>query len=197
MSDPAEDRTIPLRARPRRARRFVLPDTGDDRTAARIVAFLDGPAAAGQRRGAARARTDRPRRPRELDTRPDWTAAFQQEASRHARYGRPASVLLIELASRPDGQSPDRVARMLADLIREGVRATDRPVRLGPSSFRLLLPETNARAAHQAGGRLAKAFERTYDGQPVRAELRIEVAAPTRGGSLEDALAEAERRLAG
>ena len=67
---------------------------------------------------------------------------------------------------------------------------------MGPSSFRLLLPETNARAARHVGARLERAFQLIDPGRPGLPELRMEVAAPTRGGSLEDALAEAERRLA-
>ena len=198
MTDPADEPSASIRSRPRRARRFVLPDVHhDERTAARIVAFLDGPVAAGQRGGAARAQTDRPRFPKELDTRPDWTAAFRNEASRHARYGRPASVLLLELARRPDGQSLDRVAHALADLIRAEARATDRAVRLGPSSFRLLMPETNGRAARHVGARLQRAFRIANPASPSGPDLRIEVAAPTRGGSLEDALNEAELRLIG
>ena len=160
------------------------------------MAFLDGPDTPGRRAGVARVDRDQPRPPRELDTRPDWTAAFLHEAARHARYGRPASVLLLAVASRPDGSSVDRVARALADLIRAEARATDRAVRMGPSSFRLLLPETNARAARHVGARLERAFQLIDPGRPGLPELRMEVAAPTRGGSLEDALAEAERRLA-
>lgn len=198
MTDFAEKRSAPSRSRPRRARRFVLPDVHhDERTTARIVAFLDGPAASGKRGGMARTHADRPRLPKELDTRADWTAAFLQEALRHTRYGRPASVLLLELACRPDGRSLDRVAHALADVIRAEARATDRAVRIGPSSFRLLLPETNARAARHAGARLERAFHLADAGRPDQPDLRIEVAAPTRGGSLEDALTEAERRLAG
>ena len=82
--------------------------------------------------------------PKELDTRADWTAAFRHEASRHARYGRPASVLLLEIGRTPDSRS--------ADCGRARARGPDpgathgRPIGpsgLGPSSFRLLMPETS------------------------------------------------------
>lgn len=198
VTDSAEERSAPPRSRSRRTRRFVLPDVHpDERTAARIVAFLDGPGAPAQRSLAARTHADGPRLPKELDTRTDWTAAFLHESSRNARYGRPASVLLIELECRPNGRPLDRIAHALADLIRAEARAPDRAVRIGPSSFRLLMPETNARAARYAGARLEHAFHLAYAGRPDRPELRMEVAAPTRGGSFEEALAEAERRLAG
>lgn len=196
--NPEDKNPAPTRASPHRARRFVLPDVHhDERTAAGIVAFLDGPEATGQRRGAAPPDATRPRPPRELDTRPDWTAAFLDEASRHARYGRPVSVLLLELGCRPDGPPLDRVAHGLADLIRAEARQTDRAVRTGPSSFRLLMPETNARAARHVGARLERAFLLAYAGRADQPGLRVEVASPTRGGNLEGALTDAERRLAG
>lgn len=198
MTDPADEFPAHTSSKPRRARRFVLPDVHhDERTAAGIVAFLDGPAVPARRRKTSRAAGDRPKPPKELDTRPDWLAAFVHEASRHARYGRPASVLLLELVCPPDRLTVDRVARGLAELIRGEARETDRAVRLGASSFRLLMPETNARAARHVAERLERAFHAANAGPSDRPELRIEVVAPTRGGSLEDALTDAERRLAG
>jgi GGDEF domain-containing protein len=195
VTDPADRRAATTRAKQRRARRFVLPDVQDERTAARIVAFLDGPAGERERRAAGRSPSDRPRLPRELDTRQDWTAAFHHEAARHARYGRPASVLLLELVRRPNGRAVDTVAVALADLIRHEARETDRAVRMGPSSFRMLLPETSGRAARHVGARLERDFDSAFADVPDRPGLRVEVAAPHRGGSLEDALAEAERRV--
>lgn len=138
---------------------------------------------------------DRPRRPHELDTRPDWTAALLHESSRHARYGRPASVLLIELDGGLDGEALDRVAREMGNLIRSEARETDRAVRVGAASFRMLLPETNARAARHVVARLDRAFHHANAGWLDAAKLRIEIVAPARGGSLEEALGEAERRL--
>jgi GGDEF domain-containing protein len=196
VADPA-DRTEPPPSRQRRTPRFVLPDERqDERTAARIEAFLDGPTARSSRRDVAIDDRDRPRRPHELDTRPDWTTALLNESSRHARYGRPASVLLIDLDGKPDAVSLERVARGLADLIRVEVRETDRAVRIGPASFRMLLTETNARAARHLAARLDRSFHLQRAGWPGAAKLRIEIAAPTRGESLEDALVAAERRLA-
>jgi GGDEF domain-containing protein len=134
--------------------------------------------------------------PRALDTRADWTAAFRHEASRHARYGRPASVLLLEIGRTPDSRSADAVAHELADLIRADARASDRAVRTGPSSFRLLMPETGIRGARQVGARLEAAYRAADRPSNHRPGLRFDVAAPKRDGTLEDALAEAERRVA-
>lgn len=195
MAEPA-DRNQRSSGRQRRTPRFVLPDDRhDERTAARIEAFLDGTSTRRSGRHLAIDDRDRPRQPHELDTRPDWNAAFLHESSRHARYGRPASVLLIDLAGGWDADSLERAARDLADLLRAEIRETDRAARVGPASYRLLLPETSARAARQVAARLDRTFRDQRPGVPS-ARLRIEIVAPARGESLEDALIAAERRLA-
>ncbi len=197
MTDSADPLPTPAERRTRRSRRFVLPnDQHDERTAARIEAFLHGTSRSATSKGAAQTRSGLVGAPRELDTRADWTAAFRHEASRHARYGRPASVLLLEIGRTPDRRSGDAVAYELADLIRTDARASDRAVRIGPSSFRLLMPETSIRGARQVGARLEAAFRQAGGPANYRPGLRYDVATPTRGGSLEDALFEAERRVA-
>ena len=197
LTDSPDHTSTPPNKKPRRARRFVLPDTHhDERTAERIVAFLDGPAPAVVRGGTSKPEVDGPKPPKELDTRADWKAAFRHEAARHSRYGRPASVLLLEIGRTPDARSRDAVAHELADLIRAQVRSSARADRLGQSSFRLLMPETSARAARHLGDRLESAFRAAGNGSNHRPGLRYDVAAPTHGGSLEDALGEAERRVA-
>jgi GGDEF domain-containing protein len=197
VTDPSDRRAAPPERRARRSRRFVLPEEQhDERTAQRIEAFLHGSNRRATLGAIASARSGALGTPRELDTRADWTAAFRHESSRHLRYGRPASVLLLEIGRTPDRTSGDAVARELADLIRVGARASDRAVRTGPSSFRLLMPETTVRGARQVGARLEQAFVAAGGQSNHRPGLNFDVAAPTRGGSLEDALAEAERRVA-
>jgi GGDEF domain-containing protein len=120
---------------------------------------------------------------------------LRHESSRHARYGRPVSVLLIELDRNLNGASLDRQARDMANPMRLEARDSDRAVRIGMTSFRVLLPETNARAARLVAARIERTFQLGDAGQAGPALLRIEIAAPTRGGSLEDALADAERRI--
>lgn len=104
-------------------------------------------------------------------------------------------MLLIDLERGSDGNSLERLARGLADLIRLEVRETDRAARVGPASFRMLLTETNARAARHVAARLDRAFRAERAGSPDSAKLRIEIVAPARGESLEDAIIAAERRL--
>jgi GGDEF domain-containing protein len=197
VTESADSLPAPAERRTRRARRFVLPDgQHDERTAARIEAFLHGNSRSAASWGPAHVRSGTERTPRELDTRADWNAALRHEASRYARYGRPASVLLLEIGRTPDRRSGDAVAHELADLIRVGARASDRAVRTGPTSFRLLMPETAVRGARVVGARLEHAFRLAGGDSIHRPGLNFEVASPTRGSSLEDALAEAERRVA-
>jgi hypothetical protein len=195
VTEPADRNPHPA-SRQRRTPRFVLPDDRhDERTAARIAAFLDGSSTRPKGRQRAVDDRDRPRPPHELDTRPDWNAALLHESARHARYGRPASVLLIDLAAGAGGPSLERSARGLGDLLRAEVRETDRAARVGPASYRLLLTETSARAARHVATRLDRAFHDERRGSPT-GTLRIEIAAPARAESLEEALITAERRLA-
>jgi hypothetical protein len=193
VPDPADPATPSPPPRPRRSRKFVLPEHHqDERAAEHIEAFLDGPVAAPRR---APIVDDRVRRPVELETRPDWMVALRLEGARHARYGRPASVLLMEFRAEEPGLSFDGVARTLADVIRTEARETDRAVRVGASSFRLLLPETGARAARTLADRLDRGFVAGSQGHDGAIALCIEVATASRTGTLEDALTEAERRL--
>ena len=197
-ADPAAPAPPAKPPKPRRSRKFVLPDhhhdeQGDERSAERIEAFLDG-------RGATRSRpvaVERERRPVELETRPDWTRAFGHESARHARYGRSASVVLIDLSGPLAGDATDRVARCLADAIRSEARETDRAVRIGALSFRVLLPETGGSAARRFAERLGTTFRTRSAGEAgtERVDLCVEIATPARTASLEDALAEAETRL--
>jgi GGDEF domain-containing protein len=196
VPDSLDDSTpLPAAPRPKRTRKFVLPDeVHDERTTTRIEAFIEGPPQLRQRRQGPY--IERIRRPVELDTRQDWLTAFRYEAARHARYGRPASVLLVELPRGLADDAYDRMAGRFTDVIRAEARDPDRAVRIGRTRFQLLLPETGSRAANTAADRLQRAFTPTQGGSSAfRPALIIEVASPHRSESLEDAVAAAERRL--
>ena len=197
MPEPADPAVPSTPARPRRPRKFVLPEhhhdeRSDQRTAGHIEAFIEGPT---PRPRPPRA-VGRERRPLVLDTRQDWTTAFRHEAARHARYGRPASVLLLGLTGRPPEPAIERIARTIGDVIRSEARETDRAVRTGQLAFRLLLPETGGRAARSLAERLERAYLAIPDGRADGVALAVEVATAPRNGRLEDALTEAEARIA-
>jgi GGDEF domain-containing protein len=122
-------------------------------------------------------------------------AAVRREAARHDRYGRSASILLIDVAGAAEDVAADRLAHRLADAIRAEARETDRAVRIAPLAFRLLMPETGAAAAQTAAERLEQAFRSSVDGTMPGIDMRIEIATVARAGSLEDALGDAERRM--
>ncbi len=168
-------------------------EQGDERTAETIEAFLDGPVKARRRRPQP---AERPRVPIALDTRQDWIAALHYEHARHLRYGRPTSVVLLRLRGRRDGPAIDRTAANLADVIRAQARETDRAVRTDSLNFRLLLPETGARAARTVVERIERAFLGAQGGRSDGVEVCIEVATVARTGTLEESLQEAETRLA-
>ena len=203
------DPSTPLR--PRRKPRFVLPKDHHDEhatTTAGIEAFLDGPVVAGRRprrAPAPRSReapapdapetlAPRSRRPIQMDTRLDWMTALRREDVRQARYGRPTSVLLIEVDGRPDDSVLDGIARSVIAVIQTEARETDRAVRLGPLSFRLLLPETGEPAARTLAERIQQGL-RAEEDRAHDTALSIEVATVSRAGSLTDALVLAERRM--
>lgn len=167
-------------------------ERSDQRTAGHIEAFIEGPTPRPRPPRAA----GRERRPLVLDTRQDWVTAFRYEAARHARYGRPASVLLLGVTGPPPEPAVERIARAIGDVIRSEARETDRAVRTGRLAFRVLLPETGGRAARSLAERLERAYLAIPDGRAEGVALAVEVATAPRNGRLEDALAEAEVRIA-
>jgi hypothetical protein len=191
VPDETDPTPPPKPPRPRRTRKFALPEHHFDeqgaRTDERIEAFLT-------KRPTRRRRpapSNRIRRPIQLETRPDWLQALRHEAARQERYGRPASVLFIELTS-----PIDELARCVADTIRAEARETDRAVRYASTSFRLLLPEPGDRAARALAQRIDHAVGVRAAELGDGAAVSIDVVSAPGFGSLEEAVADAERRAA-
>lgn len=175
----------------RRSRKFSLPDHHhEEASGERIEAFLDGPP--NRRR---RARPHR-HRPLDFETRLDWTAALQREAARQARYGRPTTVLVIDLIMGPGPIDPDRFARHLVEVLGREARETDRATRASLRRFMVLLPETSQDDAAHLATRVERGYRSLADDSAVGAELRIEIAVLRRGADPDDAIADADRRLA-
>ena len=120
---------------------------------------------------------------------------MRHEDARVARYGRPASVLLVDLAASHAG-GEDRHVRKVGAAIRAQLRETDRLARVSPTRFHALLPETDEREASALAERVARACQEVASiaagADPV---VRTVVASPVGGGSLTDALRLAGARL--
>jgi hypothetical protein len=183
----------PRAPRGNRRQRFVLPDEQhDDRVGEVIEAFLDGPPPKSRRRVRQATRPARLRptrlRPVPLDTRPDWDVALRHEDARMARYGRPASVVVIRLRLTPPG-SADRLAGRVGEIVRHHARETDRVTRAAADRFHVLLPETDQADAQTLIDRVRTACADQVAGR-LGAELRVvgAAASPGHGQNLHDAL---------
>lgn len=190
-------------ARSGRRPRFALPpdhheELENERTTERIEAFIDGPTRTRRNRRRP-VRPDGVQRPRPvvpLDTRTDWERALRHEDARVARYGRPASVLIVDIAISPSG-AEDRYAGRMGAAIRAHVRETDRVARVGAMRFHVLLPETDEAEAAMLADRIRAACRDVVAGPPgFEVDVRTSAASPTGGGTLGEAVLRAGDRLA-
>jgi hypothetical protein len=199
------DEPLPSRRRaPRNGRRprFVLPaEHHDERVGEVIDAFLDGPPERARRTPRTRplSRRDKVRAVRTsipLETRNDWETALRLEDARLARYGRPASVLVLRLCV-PIPGTEDRYAGRIARIVREQARETDRVTRAAPDRFHVLLPDTEEPGAGLLGERLREAYARQDQQRPgIDVEIKVATASPGMGETLRDALRIAQEAVA-
>ncbi|HET9084929.1 MAG TPA: hypothetical protein VFN41_11070 [Candidatus Limnocylindrales bacterium] len=200
MSELPDETPPPARRRTSRGgrrQRFVLPDDQhDERVGEVIEAFLEGPPPKARRRVRQAPRPARLRptrsRPVPLDTRPDWDVALRHEDARMARYGRPASVVVIRLRLTPPA-SADRIAARVGEIVRFHARETDRVTRAAADRFHVLLPETEEAEAETMIERVRTACAAQMAGR-FGTDLRVVAAAasPGRGQTLHDALLAAQ-----
>jgi hypothetical protein len=131
-----------------------------------------------------------------MDTRPDWDAAVRHEDARLARYGRPASVLVVRLCLSVPG-ADHRYAGRVGAIVRELARETDRVTRAALDRFHILLPETEAAEADILAARIRVACAEGIRNRPgVALELRVAAAGPGSGETLRDALLGAQEAVA-
>ena len=180
----------------------MLPaDHHDERVGEVIEAFLDGPPERASRVPRTRALPRRDklrtiRKPIPIDTRSDWDTALRLEDARLARYGRPATVLVIRFCV-PIPGTEDRFASRVGGIVRELARETDRVTRAAPDRFHVLLPETGEPEADVVADRLRDACAE-LDLQRVGGalEIRLAVVSPGSGETLHDALRLAKEAVA-
>jgi GGDEF domain-containing protein len=132
-----------------------------------------------------------------MDTRVDWEQALVHEDLRFTRYGRPVSVLVVDV--RPAGDTAlDDAARRVGEIVRDLARAPDRVTRVSQGRFHVLLPETDEAAALSLGSRIGRAVRSASldDGVGRRCEVVSAAAAPAHGSTMADALRLAQARVA-
>ena len=121
------------------------------------------------------------------------------------RYGRPASVLMVDsdnLKQVNDAhghEAGSRLLRQVANAVQSELRATDVPARYGGDEFIVLLPETPPKGALDVAERIRKAIALrplAINGQTVAATVSIGIACyPEDGRTLDALAARADRAL--
>ncbi|HUG30477.1 MAG TPA: diguanylate cyclase [Candidatus Limnocylindria bacterium] len=136
---------------------------------------------------------------RSLPGRLEWNAALDRESARAARYGRPASVAIVELKAERANQPVDpflpSLAGPIARAIRQDSRATDLVARVASARFQILLPETTEAGAERLAERVAANCRRHIEATGAPVTVRVSVAGTGLDDSLHEALAHALRSI--
>jgi diguanylate cyclase (GGDEF)-like protein len=131
----------------------------------------------------------------------EWNRIIADEDARIGRYGRPATIVIIELEgvdrlTNVLGQEAgDRVLPAVADTLGRNARGADHLARLGPSRFGILLPETGEVEAVNYVERVRQACDLWLESGAIALRLAIGWASPTTETTLADALTLATDRM--
>ena len=131
----------------------------------------------------------------------EWNRALIDEAARIDRYGRAATVVIVQLdgLERLTGVlgagAADRILPALADVLGRQARGSDQVARLGPGRFGVLLTETGEVEAVNYVERVRAACELWLELGAIAMRLAFGWAAPPLEGSLEDAAVLAQDRM--
>jgi diguanylate cyclase (GGDEF)-like protein len=131
----------------------------------------------------------------------EWNRILVDEDARIHRYGRPATVVMVEL----DGldrligvfghDAADRVLLALSDAMRRHARSADHVARLGPGRFGILLPETGEVEAVNYVERAREVCELWLESGAMSLRLAIGWASLAPDANLADAVAVAQDRM--
>jgi diguanylate cyclase (GGDEF)-like protein len=131
----------------------------------------------------------------------EWNRIVADEDARIGRYGRPATIVIIELegVDRLTGvlgqEAGDRVLPAVADTLSRNARGADHLARLGPARFGILLPETGEVEAVNYVERVRSACDLWLESGAIALRLAIGWASPTTETTLADALTLATDRM--
>jgi diguanylate cyclase (GGDEF)-like protein len=110
-----------------------------------------------------------------------FSQQMEEEIRRAERYGRPVSLILLDLDDfkavndRHGHPVGDRLLASLAAIIRAHIRETDYPARYGGEEFAVICPETRIGEACALGERIRAAVEQGRFGEEGTANLRATV----------------------
>jgi diguanylate cyclase (GGDEF)-like protein len=130
-----------------------------------------------------------------------WATWLEEEAARAARYPRPVTIVLVELAGldrladRVGRAAADRLIPPVAATIRRHARAADRLARLSPTRFGVLLVETDEVQAINYVERVRGACDVWLASGAVSLRLSIGWAEIRPDRSVDASVREAEQRL--
>jgi diguanylate cyclase (GGDEF)-like protein len=131
----------------------------------------------------------------------EWNRIILDEDARNHRYGRPATVVIVELGgfdrlvNTLGREAGDRVLPAVADALRRNARAADYVARLGTGRFGVLLPETAEVEAVNYVERVRSACELWLEAGAIALELAMGWASPAADTTLVDAAAVAQERM--
>ena len=136
-----------------------------------------------------------------LDLAPAWSKWLAEEGARVDRYGRSATVVLVEvagidrLAERLGPEAVDRLIPPIATTMRRHARASDNVARIGQARFGALLPETDEIRAINYVERVAGGLRHLARVGRGRAPAVDRLGADRGQAAVEVAIQAAERRL--
>ena len=132
---------------------------------------------------------------RTIPGRLEFSLALERESARAARYGRPASVAIVELVPERPNHAVDIWLRSLAGpvarTLRSGSRTTDLVARVANARFQVLLPETPEAGADRFAERVTSACQSSIDDSGAPVSVRVTIAVATPEHSLQEALSHA------
>jgi diguanylate cyclase (GGDEF)-like protein len=131
----------------------------------------------------------------------EWNRIVADEDARNHRYGRPATVVIVELdglerlIAALGSLAGDRVLPALADALSRNARGADHLARLGPARFGILLPETGEVEAVNYVERVRQACDLWLESGAIALRLAIGWASPAPDSNLSDAVVLAQNRM--
>ena len=140
-----------------------------------------------------------------LNNRRAFNELVQSEAKKAGRYNHPYSVMMIDIDDLKQindsigHEAGDRLLRIVANVMKETFRATDMLARYGGDEFIVLLTETDAEYAREAGDRVKTAIANTsvnMDGHAISSTVSIGLASfPEDSGDVDEIMKRADQAL--